>query len=95
MADEPSMGVRLLPLFKIDVRPLWVDLVLFRIPFPGLLSLPMRRPVGLLARIVERRFARIFILWLGHLYRLSVREALMAGVPGEEAASRHADRSTK
>jgi hypothetical protein len=94
MADEPSMGVRLLPPFKIDVRPLWVDLVLFRIPLPGFLSLPMRRPVSLLARIVERRFARIFILWLGHSYRLSVREGLMARV-AREAASRHADRSTK
>src|SRR4051794_12373934 len=56
------MGVRVLPFFEVDVG-VPVLLIFFDLSLPGLVRLFRVRPVRLLARVIRRRFARIFLVW--------------------------------
>ena len=53
------MGIRCLPFFEVDRRPVWINLFLFRIALPGVVGLAVRRHVGLLPGIVGRRLSWI------------------------------------
>lgn len=55
-ATAGLVGIGFLPLFEVDVRPVRRYLILLRIALPWLIRLLMRGPIGLLPRIIERRF---------------------------------------
>jgi hypothetical protein len=57
------MGVALLPFLQVDVRPVGRDLILLRIALPRLVCLLVMGRVSLLPGIVQRRLARVFVLW--------------------------------
>jgi hypothetical protein len=64
------MSVRLLPLFEVDI-PVLILLLLFDLSFRWLVHLLDIRRVVLLTRVIERRFARIFLM------RLSAVESIL------------------
>src|SRR4051812_30379009 len=55
--------VRLLPFFQVDIS-IFILLIFFDLALPRLVRLLCVRPVALLARIIERCFARILLV--GH-----------------------------
>jgi hypothetical protein len=61
-ATAGLVGIGFLPLFEVDVRPVRRYLILLRIAFPWLIRLLMRGAIGLLPRIIERRFTGVCVL---------------------------------
>jgi hypothetical protein len=60
-SSHPLMSTRLLPFLQIGFWTIGVQLFLFRITLPRLIALLGVGPVGLLARVVRRSFARVLI----------------------------------
>lgn len=61
-ATAGLVGIGFLPLFEVDVRPVRRYLILLRIALPWLIRLLMRGAIGLLPRIIERRFTGVCVL---------------------------------
>ncbi|MDA9547573.1 hypothetical protein ACM43_24635 [Bradyrhizobium sp. CCBAU 45321] len=50
-------------ILQIDVRPVRRELILLRIALPRFICLLVMGGVSLLPRIIQRRLARVFVLW--------------------------------